>query len=239
VETPYRDDYSSFNISLITPIQIPTTLWLTSEQHASITSLQIGAFVLIELANSAEMLKRFREKMAGSYLGIDVHAMDIEQLDFVCIFDLDEDQDFFSNHRMIDIGRVMARIVGLVEKTMIADQIRSSLLQTCTFQHSTHTVAALTAPSADSETNFERLEFLGDVVLRMMLSAQIFTDHINWPAGWLSQYRATLASNSSLANAAFSVHLDCYIMTTVPKTRMVALPRISDSNRSAKLVVGP
>jgi dsRNA-specific ribonuclease len=229
VETDYQDDFSAFRISLITPVPIPTTCWSASKHHTRITSLRIGTPVTMKTATNFEMLRRYKQKMATLYPSMESHPKDVEQLDFVFIFDLDEGQEFFSHHRTTDIGGIMARIIDLVEKTMIADQIQSSLLQTCTFQHPTQIVAALTAPSADVIINFERLEFLGDAILKTVVSAQTFTERVHWPAGLLSQYRDTLISNSSLANAAFSLQLDHHIMTQRLKTRTLAPPRISDS----------
>jgi dsRNA-specific ribonuclease len=229
VERNRSDDLSSFRISFITPMSIPAMSLPTSKQHTDITLKQTSASDTKKSVISFAELERLRQRMAVLCSPSESQKDDVANLDFVYIFDFDE-QEFFPQTASIDVGEVMTQIVGQVEKFMIADLLQTSILPTCTLRNAAHIVTALTAPSADAQLNFERYEFFGDAVLKIVVSAQIFTDQVSWPAGWLSQYRDKLVSNASLANAALSLHLDQYILTRAPRTKDWALPRISDAD---------
>jgi dsRNA-specific ribonuclease len=229
IERNRLDDLPSFRISFITPMSIPAMSLPTSKQHTGITLKQTSPSDTKKLVISFTELERLRQRMAALCSPSESQKDDVVNHDFVYIFDFNDGQEFFSQPAPIDVGEVMTQIVGQVEKFMIADLLQTSILPTCTLHNTAHIVTALTAPSADAQLNFERYEFFGDAVLKMVVSAQVFTDHVNWPAGWLSQYRDNLISNASLANAALSLHLDQYILTRAPRTRNWALPRISDA----------
>jgi dsRNA-specific ribonuclease len=230
VETNRLDDLSSFRISFITPMLIPAMSLPTSKQHTGITVKQTSASDTKKLVTSFAELERLRQRMAALCSPSKSQKDDMANLDFVYIFDFDDGQELFSRPVPTEVGGVMTQIVGQVEKFMIAGLLQTSILTTCTLHNAAHIVTALTAPSADAQLNFERYEFFGDAVLKMVVSAQVFTDRVSWPAGWLSQYRDNLISNASLASAALSLHLDQYILTRAPRTRDGALPRISDAD---------
>lgn len=63
-----------------------------------------------------------------------------------------------------------------------------------------------------SATN-QRYEFLGDSILKFIVSTQLFVNHENWHEGYLSEDRAILVSNSRLARAALDTGLDSFILT--------------------------
>jgi dsRNA-specific ribonuclease len=225
------DNLSSFAISFITPMPISAMSLPTSKQYTGYTGItlkQTSASDTKKLVISFAELERLRQRTAALCSPSKSQKDDVENPDFVYIFDFDDGQEFFSQPAPIDIGEVMTHIVGHVEKFMIAGLLQTSILSTCTLDNAAHIVTALTAPSADAQWNFERYEFFGDAVLKIVVSAQVFTDQVSWPAGWLSQYRDNLISNASLANAALSLHLDQYILTRAPRTRNCTLPRISD-----------
>ena len=230
IEKKWLGDDSPLRISFITPKSIPAMSLATSGRHTSIKLKQTSASDTKKLAISLEELERHKQKMAALYLPNVNQKDNVVKPDFVYIFDFDDCQEFFSQPAPIDIGEIMALIICHVEKFITASLLQTSLLQTCIFRDAMHIVASLTAPSADAELNFERHEFLGDTVLKMVVSAQTFTDHVSWPAGWLSQYRDHIISNASLANAALRLHLDQYILTAAPKTNNWVLPRISDAD---------
>jgi len=232
VEGNRLDGLSSFHISFITPMSIPAMSLPISKQHTGIALKQTFTSDTKKLAITFEELERLRQRMAALYLPSESPKDDVANLDFVYIFDFDDGQEFFSQPPLIDVGEVMTRVVGQVEKFMVAGLLQMSILPTCKLRNAAHIVTALTAPSADAHLNFERYEFFGDAVLKIVVSTQVFTDHVSWPAGWLSQYRDNLISNASLANAALSLHLDQYILTKAPRTSNWALPRISDANCS-------
>jgi ribonuclease III len=66
--------------------------------------------------------------------------------------------------------------------------------------------AALTHRSA-GRTNYERLEFLGDAVLTLVVSELLYREFAEADEGDLSRYRATLVSGSMLAEIATALGL--------------------------------
>lgn len=59
--------------------------------------------------------------------------------------------------------------------------------------------------------NYERLEFLGDAVLEMVTSDYLFKEHSDMPEGKLTQMRASMVCEQSLAICARDLELGKYI----------------------------
>lgn len=74
---------------------------------------------------------------------------------------------------------------------------------------------ALTHASAarerDGSAGNERLEFLGDAVLDLVVSRMLFEAHPDWEEGTLSQARAALVNTDSLASRAQDLGLDAHV----------------------------
>ncbi|MDR0897184.1 MAG: ribonuclease III [Oscillospiraceae bacterium] len=72
---------------------------------------------------------------------------------------------------------------------------------------------ALTHPSAGgAEGDNQRLEFLGDAVLELCVSEALFARHAEWQEGDLTQMRAALVREESLARAARKVNLGAALL---------------------------
>lgn len=83
---------------------------------------------------------------------------------------------------------------------------------------------AITTPSAQRPFNYQRLEFLGGLVLKYITSCHLFDNHPYWPKGYLSQRRAILVCNATLASAAIRTGLGPYIISERNNFRDWALP---------------
>ena len=70
---------------------------------------------------------------------------------------------------------------------------------------------ALTHPSADSVANYEQLEFLGDSVVRLVASRQLWQTRPQDTVGEWSAVRSILVSDRTLAEIARSVGLDQFL----------------------------
>ncbi len=64
----------------------------------------------------------------------------------------------------------------------------------------------------DSEGSNERLEFLGDAVLSIIVSDSIFRDYKNLPEGELTKIRASLVCENSLCSFAKEINLGKYLL---------------------------
>ncbi|OAP55435.1 hypothetical protein AYL99_10408 [Fonsecaea erecta] len=69
---------------------------------------------------------------------------------------------------------------------------------------------ALSLPNTGSR-NYERLEFLGDVLLKFYSSLQVFLDYPNHPEGQLTLFRGRIINNARLQRATRALGLDQYL----------------------------
>lgn len=79
------------------------------------------------------------------------------------------------------------------------------------FQDSNLFTRALTHPSCGSVPNYERLEFLGDAVIELIVSDYLFQKYRDLSEGALTQRRADIVCSRSLAGIAQSIGLGEYI----------------------------
>ncbi len=66
---------------------------------------------------------------------------------------------------------------------------------------------ALTHPSCGNTPNYERLEFLGDAVIELIISDDLFNRYQDFSEGMLTQRRADIVCSKSLARIAQSIDL--------------------------------
>lgn len=71
---------------------------------------------------------------------------------------------------------------------------------------------ALTAPAATAPTDYERLETLGDTVLKLLTCVQVMADHPFWHEGYLTARKDHVVANVSLARAAMEKGLPQWII---------------------------
>jgi ribonuclease III len=76
---------------------------------------------------------------------------------------------------------------------------------------------ALTHPSAGGERHtFERLEFLGDAILTLLVSLHVYERYPDFPPGGLTRLRASMVNRPALARAA--THLGLHTMIRMGKS---------------------
>jgi len=63
-----------------------------------------------------------------------------------------------------------------------------------------------------SQDDYERLEFLGDAVLELIVSAYVYMTHATAREGQLSQLRARLVNQRALATLARQLDLGCFLL---------------------------
>jgi dsRNA-specific ribonuclease len=74
-------------------------------------------------------------------------------------------------------------------------------------------LSAMTASSAREGNNYQRLEFLGDAILKYVTALTLMAHHPQWHEGYLSRMKDHIVSNGSLALAAQTTGLVRYIAT--------------------------
>ncbi|KAF1812933.1 ATP-dependent helicase dcl2 [Eremomyces bilateralis CBS 781.70] len=126
-------------------------------------------------------------------------------------------------------GLFIPAILQHIEVYSVAERVRTTVLKSIPFQGLEHIVAAITAPSKRWTSNYQRLEFIGDTVLKYTVSIQLYTDHPTWPEGYLSSKRDSLVSNSRLLKAAKAKGLERFIMTEQFKGGKFSPLRVSEA----------
>lgn len=99
------------------------------------------------------------------------------------------------------------------EVYLIADHLRNTIVAPVQFQDLQLVLTAISASSAQQDTNYQRLEFLGDSILKMCTSVQLLGEHLNWHEGYLSARKDRAVANSRLARAAIESGLAAYVLT--------------------------
>ncbi|XRM45659.1 Dicer-like protein 2 [Aspergillus tubingensis] len=125
-------------------------------------------------------------------------------------------------------GRFISVILDRLEATLVATRLCETILRDLKFSSIRHVITAITAPSAQSLTNYQRYEFFGDSVLKFTVSCQLFFQHPNWHEGYLSEGRDEIVQNSRLARAALDAGLDAFIMNKTFTPRKWTAPLISE-----------
>ncbi|KAF9883265.1 Dicer-like protein 2 [Aspergillus nanangensis] len=124
-------------------------------------------------------------------------------------------------------GLFTSVIVDRLEATLVATKLCETILQDVKFHSTRHVITALSAPSANGLTNYQRYEFFGDSVLKLTVSCQLFFQNPTWHEGYLSEGRDGIVKNSRLAQAALDLGLDAFVMNKLFTPRKWAAPLIS------------
>ncbi|KAJ2780724.1 Dicer-like protein 1 [Coemansia interrupta] len=83
---------------------------------------------------------------------------------------------------------------------------------------------AITASSSSSDVNYERLETLGDSVLKLVATVALFVSHPNDHEGLLCSRRVRVVSNANLFTISRCLGLPGYIITQMFSKREIKLP---------------
>ncbi|TQW00009.1 hypothetical protein V2A60_005422 [Cordyceps javanica] len=110
-------------------------------------------------------------------------------------------------------GMLIPSIIHTVETMLIARQLSLTLLSPLGISDYLLLKDAISARSACEPTHYERLEFLGDSILKYCTSIQAAATNLNWSEGYLSRYKDRLVANSRLSRAAVETGLARFILT--------------------------
>lgn len=115
--------------------------------------------------------------------------------------------------RLTQFAMLMPAILHRLHVYMVGDMLSKTALADVDFSNLKLVVTAISASSATEETNYQRLEFLGDSLLKICTSLQLLAEYPLWHEGYLTAKRDQVISNSRLARAALQVGLDKFIIT--------------------------
>ncbi|KAF2458152.1 hypothetical protein BDY21DRAFT_319388 [Lineolata rhizophorae] len=109
-------------------------------------------------------------------------------------------------------------ILRRLETWWIADELVSTILAPLSGMSKRLVLTAITASSAYELDDYQRLEFLGDCVLKYCTSMQLMAQHPLWPEKYLTEVKSRIVSNGSLARAALRTGLDAFIIAETFRT---------------------
>ncbi|OQU96383.1 hypothetical protein CLAIMM_02472 isoform 1 [Cladophialophora immunda] len=124
-------------------------------------------------------------------------------------------------------GLFIPAVLQFLEVYLVAQELCTTVLRSVSVTNIGLVVTALSCPSAEWVTNYQRLEHVGDSVLKFIVSRQLFLDHPGFHEGYLSHSRAKITSNNTLAHAAIRTGLDAFIIADAVRMGPDRYPRIS------------
>ena len=104
-------------------------------------------------------------------------------------------------------------IIHKVETRLLAQNLMDTLLKDVGFKDHALIQEAISSPAAGETTDYNRLEYLGDCVLKHYTELQVMSQHTHWPEAYMSLERDRIVRNTNLATAAVELGLDKYILT--------------------------
>ncbi|KAK0635015.1 hypothetical protein B0T17DRAFT_26977 [Bombardia bombarda] len=110
------------------------------------------------------------------------------------------------------VGMLVPAITRALEVHLVAADLLESRLDTTGITDLSLVVTAITSKTAQGPGNYERIEFLGDSILKFCTTVNALAKNLLWPEGYLSVFKDNTVSNSRLFHSAVEFGLDRYII---------------------------
>lgn len=110
-------------------------------------------------------------------------------------------------------GLLIPAFIFYTEVYLLASQLCETILEPLRLSDTSMVVDAICASSARTPTNYERVEFLGDSILKTCITVNLAATNLHLPEGLLSLLKDRMVSNSRLYRSARESKLDQYIVT--------------------------
>ena len=116
------------------------------------------------------------------------------------------------------LARMTPRIMYHIQRSLIAARLCDRELRPIFFSDRNLVLQAITSPAISGVENYERLEFLGDCVLKVYTSVNALAQNRVKLEGYLSKWKDHTVSNKCLAVISkATLHLDKYIMNSASR----------------------
>ncbi|CAJ2511602.1 Uu.00g072270.m01.CDS01 [Anthostomella pinea] len=113
----------------------------------------------------------------------------------------------------VRFGALIPSIVHMIEINLIAHELCNTVLRDVGFSDISLVVTALSSRAASESTDYERLEFLGDSILKSLATACVTAEYPDDPEGYLSAKKDRIVSNGRLCESCKDTGLDKFILT--------------------------
>ncbi|KAM3419088.1 hypothetical protein BST61_g5039 [Cercospora zeina] len=110
------------------------------------------------------------------------------------------------------LSAFMPSVLHKLETTLTARDLAQTKLNKIGPWNLSSLLEAITSPAAREPSDYNRLEYLGDCILKHCTELQLMAQHVNWPEAYLSLERDRIVRNSNLAKVAIDCELDRYII---------------------------
>lgn len=128
----------------------------------------------------------------------------------------------------VECSLLIPSIMHRLWRQALALDLYRTVFENQGFLNLDYVITATNAPSASEDSNYQRLEFIGDSVLKYLVCLNLFAKQHSWPEGYLSRAKEQVVANSRLSRAALAVGLDRYIVTKTFTARKWSPPYIQD-----------
>ncbi|KAK8039234.1 RNase3 domain-containing protein [Apiospora rasikravindrae] len=113
----------------------------------------------------------------------------------------------------VRFGSLIPSITHILEINMVAQRLCETRLESLHISDRSLVVTAISSPKAREATRYERYEFMGDSLLKLLTAVNVTAHHPYYPEGYLSKKKDLIVSNSRLYRSAIENELDKYILT--------------------------
>ncbi|KAL5345606.1 Dicer-like protein 2 [Pseudogymnoascus australis] len=128
----------------------------------------------------------------------------------------------------VECSLLIPSIMHRLWRQALALNLYNTVFEDQGFLNLDYVITATNAPSANEDSNYQRLEFIGDSVLKYLVCVNLYAIHPLWPEGYLSRAKDQAVANSRLSRAALAVGLDRYIVTKTFTARKWSPPYIQE-----------
>lgn len=110
---------------------------------------------------------------------------------------------------------LMPSMMHRFDLSMIAETLRTTLLSPIALDsaHLPLIIRAIQSSAADAIENYQRLEFLGDCILKFIATVHLMAANPGWPESYLTAKKGKIVSNGFLARATLAAGLDRFMIT--------------------------
>ncbi|KAK0948551.1 Dicer-like protein 2 [Friedmanniomyces endolithicus] len=149
------------------------------------------------------------------------------------------EETFLANECSVDqvplktclMAAFLPSVMHRIDVRLLAQSLQATILEKVDITDTSLIIEAISPRSAGEERDYNRLEYLGDRILKYCASLQAMAQHPTWPERYLSSEKTRLVRNHMLFQAALKLGLDKYILTrpfTGAKWRPVYVGEVLD-----------
>ncbi|KPM45765.1 Dicer-like protein 2 [Neonectria ditissima] len=117
--------------------------------------------------------------------------------------------------KFAQFGMLIPSITHELEVMMVANELSRTILKPVGITDLQLVIEALSSRSAAEPVDYERLEFLGDSILKFCVVVQASAKYLNWPEGYLSFFKDRQVSNARLLAASVDIGLPEFVLSKI------------------------